>query len=156
MKIDPNPDLSATDKYERNFPFYENLLYNVFNLIQVGTSWKKTAFKFDTGELEMMVAHINGRTILPEFCIPECDHHCDGKCKLCTRCQTSTHMYNIVLAYREQLSSGDFKRLFPPDKEFYDAIDRDVYIEKFDFVNQLYLEWFYWMCYDKKNRHFCM
>lgn len=109
-----------------------------------------------SAEIEMMVAHIHSRTILPDFCIFECDNVCTGRCKLCTRCQTSTHMYEVIVAYREQMSSGDFKRLFPPDMEFYKELgNHEEYIEKFDYVNRLYLQWFYEMCKTKRNRHFC-
>lgn len=156
MKVNANPDISASGKYVRNSPAIENLLFNLFNLIQVGTTYQKEAFKMASAEIEMMVAHIHSRTILPDFCIFECDNVCTGRCKLCTRCQTSTHMYEVIVAYREQMSSGDFKRLFPPDMEFYKELgNHEEYIEKFDYVNRLYLQWFYEMCKTKRNRHFC-
>ncbi|KAG5669519.1 hypothetical protein PVAND_017406 [Polypedilum vanderplanki] len=153
ININSNPDLSSANKYIRNRFTIENLLYNVFKLIGVGTPYIKKEFVFENVELEMMVAHAHSRTVLPEFCIYDCDKTCDGRCMICMRCMKQSQFYETIIAYQEQMNIGDFKRLFPPSKEFLEEVGVEKYFENFDNRELFQLDWFMEMC--KKNRYFC-
>lgn len=152
ININANPDISATGKYTRFSATYEHLLYNVFQIIGVATPYHKKDFLLDTVELEMMVAHANMRNVLPEFCIYDCEGTCGGRCAFCMRCMNQNQFYETILAYIEQNYIGDFKRLFPPEKEFLDKVGDD-YGHILEDRSHFQLEWYKELC--KRNQKFC-
>lgn len=131
---------------------FENLLFNLFNLIGVGTSYKKNNFTFIDGDYEMMVANPDGFMVNPEMCLSQKCRKCENDCKLCLKCLSSDEKYDLIQAYRETMNIGDFKRLFPPKKEFMEKVGEEFYSNLLE-ENKMLVDWFDGMC--KKNRRFC-
>lgn len=152
ININANPDISGSGKYDRFRSIYENLLYNVFQIIGVATPYVKKDFILETVELEMMIAHANSRNVMPEFCIYDCEAGCTGKCAYCMRCMNQNQFYETVLAYTEQQNAGGFKRLFPPSKEFLEVAG-DEYVKSLPDHSQFQIGWYSELC--KRDQNFC-
>ncbi|KAL7012256.1 hypothetical protein ACKWTF_014719 [Chironomus riparius] len=152
ININANPDISGSGKYARFRSIYENLLYNVFQIIGVATPYVKKDFIMESVELEMMVVHANARNVMPEFCIYDCEGGCSGKCAYCMRCMNQNQFYETVLAYTEQQNVGGFKRLFPPSKEFL-AEAGEEYVKSLPDHSQFQVGWYVELC--KRDQNFC-
>ncbi|XP_070504061.1 probable tubulin polyglutamylase ttll-15 [Chironomus tepperi] len=151
IEVNMSPNLLAVrDKIHNKFMF-ENVLYNLFNMIGVGTVYKKNIFAFPEYDVESMVAYHDAMTVKPEICLTSlCDENCiDDACKFCWDCLHTSKKYEMIQALHEQMNRGHFTRVFPVDKEH---IDESLW-EDITPVNKFYIEWFHEMC--KKNKHFC-
>ena len=62
-----------------------------------------------------MICHPESITVLPDHCTTApCNESCMlFMCKLCWGCLSQDQKYDVQVAYREQKSSGDMKRVFP-------------------------------------------
>lgn len=153
LEVNMSPNLLATNAKIQNKVLFENLLFNLFNLIGVGTTFDKTNFSFPDGYYEQMVANRDSMSVLPETCLSASCLDCkNDDCELCWKCMDGTARYDLIQAYREQLNSGDFKRLFPPDEKFMATANDDFWNDLLD-ANRMHFKWFVEMC--KKNRKFC-
>lgn len=66
-------------------------------------------------DTESMICHPESVTVLPDHCTTApCNETClYFMCKLCWDCLSQDQKYDVQVAYREQKSSGDMKRVFP-------------------------------------------
>lgn len=153
LEINMSPNLMVTPQTSLNKFMFENLLYNLFNLIGIATSYEKENFKFKNPEIEMMVSNPNGMTIFPQKCLNECAGCKNFEfCNLCWHCMDRNSKYDLMLAYNEQMNIGDFKRIFPPEKEFLDEAGEEFW-SKLTKENEKHVKWYREMC--KKNKRFC-
>lgn len=153
VEVNMSPNLQAGPDRIQNRYSFENILYNLFNLLSIGTPYDKTEFKFPNGHYEIMVANPDSMSVLPETCLSSKCETCENKdCELCWKCFDSTTKYEVMQAYSEGMNVGDFKRLFPPDKKFMNKVD-DMFWKNLLPRNRLNVMWYVEMC--KKNKRFC-
>lgn len=153
FEINQSPNLYASEKYANNRHVYESVLYNLFNLIGVGSTFKSRNFRFPTFADESMVVHRNSLTVTSETCLNSpCNETCNAECELCWNCLNLSQRYDMQLAYLEQKSSGDMKRLFPPKKEFIEKAQNDFW-DSLQPQSKLHTKWF--MKMSTKDENFC-
>lgn len=153
FEINQSPNIYVNEKYENNRHVYESVLYNLFNLIGVGTSYKTSSLKFPSLDDEQMVVHPNSLSVLPDTCMNfPCNETCAEECELCWDCLDLDRRYELQLAYLEQMNSGDMKRLFPPKSDFLRTAD-DKFWASLEPESRHHTMWFAEMC--KKHEKFC-
>lgn len=153
FEINQSPNVYASEKYENNRHVYESVLYSLFNLIGVGTTYRSKNFCFQSFADESMVVHRNSLSVMPETCLNfPCNETCETGCELCWDCLDLDQRYDMQLAYLEQKSSGDMKRLFPPRKGFVEKAQNDFW-DSLKPQSRLHTKWFMEMC--QKDEKFC-
>ncbi|CRK87997.1 CLUMA_CG001783, isoform A, partial [Clunio marinus] len=154
MEINMSPNLRAYPAIRPVKHVFENVLYNFFNLVGVGSYLKNKGIR-DYDQLEEeFPCHDNSLSVMPEVCMKSpCHDECDPeKCKLCWHCMSKEFQYDMKMAYMEHMNMGDYKRVVPPPNDFLVKAD-GRYWNKLSDTNKLYTKWVMEMC--KRNRHFC-
>lgn len=115
MEVNMSPNLFASRRIFHNQHLFENVIYNFFNLVGVGSYFKREHFSKSLEDLSIM-AHENSLTVKPEVCLSSpCNETCEPiSCELCWHCMTSDFKYDLQMAYLEHVNIGDFKRVVPP------------------------------------------
>lgn len=152
IEVNQHPNLYPSGDHANNRHLYDNLLFNLFNLIGVGTSYRKTDLRIPNYDYELMEVHPSSIAVRPEVCTSKkCQNSCFEPCELCMKCLKNSSKYDFIQAYREQLNAGNFQRLFPPPAKNLplDAAS----LSKLSIESRLHVEWFSEMC--KKNPKFC-
>jgi hypothetical protein len=154
MEVNMSPNLLHLSYRLPHKYMYENLLYNLFNLLDISNPIRDHNFLFPDGDVEMMAANPNSFGINPEICVNEpCLTSCSNKmCRFCLKCLSSNDRFEMIMAYREQMNVGEFTRIFPPSIDFLDNAGSEFWNNVTE-KNEFYIEWFEGMC--KKNRNFC-
>ena len=153
IEINQHPNLYPSAHFIQNKYLYENLVYNLFNLIGVGTSYRKENLKIPSMDVQKMIAEGHSINVSPETCLSElCQNSCDGDCMLCKKCLTAVEIFDNLQAYREQMNLGDFKRIFPAEHEDDANVGLDLW-SKVSKESVNHAHWFGEMC--EKNRYFC-
>jgi hypothetical protein len=153
LEVNMSPNLLATTNRMMNKYMFENLLYNLYNLIDISNPARDHNFIFPNADVEMMVANPNSMSVKPEICLKHCMKNCDDeRCKFCWKCLHINDRYDMIQTYREQMNIGDFTRLFPPDQNFLENAGSEFWNNVTE-KNSFYIEWFDEMC--KKNKKFC-
>jgi len=153
IEINQHPNLYPSPHFMQNKYLYENLVYNLFNLIGVGTTYSKENLKIPSTDVEQMIAEGHSINVSPEICLSDiCENNCDGDCMFCSKCLTADEIYEHLQAYREQMNLGDFKRLFPAEQEDSENISLGLW-GKVSQESVKHGHWFGEMC--EKNRYFC-
>ncbi|KAG5669197.1 hypothetical protein PVAND_017090 [Polypedilum vanderplanki] len=153
IEVNQHPNIYPSKYFYRNKVLYENLLYNLFTLIGAGTNFRKFTIQLPNMDVEKMIAHPHSMTVRPEVCLTSfCQRSCSSVCNLCWKCLNSATKYDFLQSYREQMNSGDFKRIFPPEKNQMENFN-ELYGNLLSENSKLHVEWFKEMC--KKNRYFC-
>ena len=152
LEINMSPNLMVTHKTTLNKFLFENLLYNLFRLVGIGTIYEKESVKFPDVDHELMIAHPNGLTVAPEICLSvECSRCGEEKCWICWHCMNDDEKFDLIQAHQEQINVGDFKRLFPPEGNL--LYEGEKLWPKLSSENRKLLRWFQEIC--KKNKKFC-
>lgn len=148
MEANMSPNLSSAH-FKQNFLLYEQVIYNVLNLVGVGHYLSRASFEKRDRETEIMLSDYKNIMVNSEVCgsIP-CSETCAPvECQLCKPCLTNTDIANLHRAYREHLNRGDTKRIFPvkvndPKK----PIENDENFQNLSSTNQLMTRWFRAKC----------
>lgn len=114
LEANMSPNLSSA-KFPPNAIIYEQLLYNMFKLLGIGSAEKRESFnKLDT-DSEIMISSVKHLVVEPELCnSPPCSESCAAEeCNLCLPCLNSYQLFDLHAAYREHVNRGDTKRIFP-------------------------------------------
>lgn len=116
MEVNMSPNLVVHKKIFRSRHLIENVLYNFFNLVGIGTYMTKQHIRYFDELLFEEVCHVNSLTVLPEICMkPPCINSCDApECELCWDCLTRNFRWDLKMAYLEHMNRGDMKRVVPP------------------------------------------
>jgi hypothetical protein len=61
--------------------------------------------------------------------------------------------YETIVGYLEQMNVGDFERIFPPTRAFYELAGVEEFLAKLSGKSKVESEWYIEMC--KKNKRFC-
>jgi hypothetical protein len=106
------PDLGA--RYEKLKAKFENIYFNTFNLVGVGSYLKRDHLKFDKMEEKLMAMSHGSVEVMPEVCTTmPCNETCAPQCELCKKCLTNNQLEDLELAFLETMNMGEFKRIFP-------------------------------------------
>lgn len=152
LEVNMSPNMHGTEPPFQ--PLFENVLYNLFQLIGVATNYHKEHFEFPE-EYERMI--LVDRTVLavnPESCMQnKCAESCEDDCILCYNCMVADGWKReLIQAYQEQMNSGHFRRLFPPSQKFLESAGKN-FTDNLMYSNLLLTAWYNEMC--KKNLKFC-
>ncbi|KAG5668597.1 hypothetical protein PVAND_016533 [Polypedilum vanderplanki] len=155
IEINQSPNVNPSAILWRDQRLFENLLFNVFTLIGVGSYLPKEDFRFGNDKVEAMICHDETLTVLPEICINSpCNDTCSDKnlCSLCFNCMTNNQKHELHLAYRETKNKGTMKRVFPAPAADIEEMD-DEYLNNLNEENRWLTLWYIEMC--KKDVDFC-
>ncbi|XP_070505704.1 probable tubulin polyglutamylase ttll-15 [Chironomus tepperi] len=153
IEVNQHPNLYPSANFIKNRFLYENLIFNLFNLIGVGTTYNKENLKIPSMDVEQMIADGHSLNVSPETCLSSlCENSCDGDCMFCRKCLSDDDIYDQLQAYREQMNLGHFKRVFPAEQEDAETIGLDLW-GKVSKESVRHAQWFDEMC--EKNRNFC-
>lgn len=101
MEVNMSPNLYAGADLRKSSDTYENTVENVLNILSFG---KKTSRPTD--------ADI---AVSSDVCMVKCQKSCElNECQICVKCMSKEQKETFLTAYEEQLSSGAFRRVFPP------------------------------------------
>lgn len=155
IEVNMSPNMKFEEGKIFNMYMYQSVLYNLFNLVGVGTTYMKNSFKFPDPETYTMALYSNGIGVRPDICLSdECLNCGEEKCEICWQCMGEEEKADLLQAYSEQLNIGEFKRLFPPEKDFMDQVD-ETFLKSLSKENRKHLDWYVEMCKIKKNKKFC-
>ncbi|XP_046967768.1 probable tubulin polyglutamylase ttll-15 [Vanessa cardui] len=109
LEANMSPNLSSAH-YPPNQLLYEQVLYNLFNLVGVANSVN------NNNAAGNMISSQKNIAVYSHECSTICKDNCDSSdiCKLCKPCLEPKLKTSLLNAHREYLHKGDFKRLFPP------------------------------------------
>lgn len=147
IEANMSPNLSSAH-FKQNSLLYEQVIYNVLNLVGVGHYLSRESFaKFDY-DSESMLATDKNIMVNGDICVqPPCSETCSPvECQLCKTCLTSSDIVELKRAYREHVNRGDTKRIFPAHIDPSKAIDDDEMFEKLSPKNQMITRWFHGKC----------
>ncbi|CRK96757.1 CLUMA_CG009979, isoform A [Clunio marinus] len=119
LEVNQSPNVNPSVRLARDRRMFENLLFDSFTLLGVGSYIKnKTNFEFGGDLEEQMICHRDSITVRPETCVNKpCNETCDPEeCDLCWDCLSNNQRHDLHLAYREAKHRGTMKRIFPPPK----------------------------------------
>lgn len=153
MEANMSPNLSSAH-FKQNFILYEQVIYNVLNLVGVGHYLLRESFRRQDTETEIMLSTEKNIMVNGEVCgqLP-CSESCAPiECILCKPCLNTQDLINLHRAYREHVNRGDTKRIFPvhitnPKKSLSD----DSAFQKLSPKNQMMTRWFQGKCLTDKN-----
>lgn len=97
-----------------------------------------------------MLSNIRGIAVDAMNCINNnCSQNC-GKnvCDLCAPCIDSDNIGHMKQAYREHARRGNFKRVFPAERNF-----NEEFVTKMTPKNQMSVKWFEAKC--RENNYWC-
>lgn len=158
MEANMSPNLSSAH-FAQNQLLYEQVIYNLLNLVGVGSSLRRQSFRkryeyfkgvflhfigtflfvFSTAAAESMLTASKNIAVNAVACGQRCD--CSlAACKLCLPCLSADQRAVLVAAYREHLQKGDAKRLFPQTQL---SAER---LAQLSSENQLHTRWFAEKC----------
>lgn len=148
MEANMSPNLSSAH-FKQNTILYEQVMYNLLNLVGVGHYLHRESFVKQAAETEIMLSMDKNIMVGGEVCgQAPCSESCAPvECQLCKPCLTSQDIAMLHNAYREHVNRGDTKRIFPPSTinatKFY--YEEDFY-SKLNSRNQLMVQWFRGKC----------
>lgn len=78
----------------------------------------------------------------------ECHRSCEHKrCKLCLPCINEENIFQMREAFREYSYEGNFRRLFPSKKFYFD----EKFLSNLTQKNQISLKWFEAKCLENES-----
>lgn len=153
MEANMSPNLSSAH-FKQNFLLYEQVIYNVLNLVGVGHYLSRDSFMKRDHETEIMLSEYKNIMVNSEVCgaVP-CSETCAPvECQLCKPCLSNSDIADLHRAYREHVNRGDTKRIFPVEViDVKKPIDDDESYQKLSPRNQLMTKWFRAKCSTDSN-----
>ncbi|XP_058119655.1 probable tubulin polyglutamylase ttll-15 [Anopheles ziemanni] len=150
MEANMSPNLSSAH-FKPNRLLYEQVIYNLFQLVGVGSSIRRDSFRKRAVETEAMVSSVKNIAVNANQCseLPCMESCAPVECQLCTTCLEENRVADIHRAYREHMNRGDMKRIFPVPKADQHKLDYDSLTAS----NQLMSRWFEEKC--KVDHSYC-
>lgn len=148
MEANMSPNLSSAH-FKQNFLLYEQVIYNVLNVVGVGSYLHRDSFKKQDHETEIMLSTDKNVMVNGEVCgMAPCSESCAPvECQLCKPCLSAAEIADLNTAYREHVNRGDTRRIFPSQ-----IADPTKPVEETDGYknlsprNQLMTRWFQGKC----------
>ncbi|XP_053673253.1 probable tubulin polyglutamylase ttll-15 [Anopheles nili] len=150
MEANMSPNLSSAH-FKPNRLLYEQVIYNLFQLIGVGTSIRRDSFRKRHPDTEAMLSSIKNLATGANQCsnVPCVESCAPVECQLCRTCLEESDLDDLQRAYREHMNRGDMKRIFPVPK----ADNHRVNFETLSAKNQFMSRWFEEKC--KLDSSYC-
>lgn len=153
MEANMSPNLSSAH-FKQNFLLYEQVIYNVLNLVGVGHYLNRESFKKRDHETEIMLSTDKNIMVNSENCgkIPCTESCAPVECQLCKPCLSNSDIANLHQSYREHVNRGDTRRIFPVRIENpSEKIDDDESFKNLSAKNQMMTKWFRAKCLMDSN-----
>ena len=147
MEANMSPNLSSAH-FKPNFILYEQVIYNVLNLVGIGSYLNRESMRKQDLETETMLSTNKNIAVNAEVCgQAPCTESCAPiECLLCKPCLSHQDSMELHRAYREHVNRGDTKRIFPvPINKQLKKIDDETFNELSP-KNQFMTKWFYGKC----------
>ncbi|XP_034832589.1 probable tubulin polyglutamylase ttll-15 [Maniola hyperantus] len=124
LEANMSPNLSSAH-YPPNQLLYEQVLYNLFSLVGLATYLNDG--NEDPGTKNMLSSQKN-IAVYSKECSAICKDSCEvaAVCGLCRHCLSPRLRSSLLVAYRENLAKGDFRRLYPPAMTPNQNIDKRI------------------------------
>lgn len=153
MEANMSPNLSSAH-FKQNFILYEQVLYNVLNLVGVGHYLSRESLKKLDVETEIMLSTDKNVMVNGEICGKHpCAESCAPiECVLCKPCLSAQDTIDLHRAYREHINRGDTKRIFPvriTNPKI--SLDNDSSFQQLSPRNQMMTRWFQGKCLTDSN-----
>ena len=147
VEANMSPNLSSAH-FKQNSLLYEQVIYNVLNLVGVGHYLTRESFEKYDQETEAMLTMDKNIMVNGDVCgqLP-CSETCSPvECQLCKTCLTNSDIFELKRAYREHVNKGDTKRIFPAHINPAKPLKQDELFQKLSPKNQMITRWFYGKC----------
>jgi len=139
-----------SEKAEKYVSTYEQIVYDIIQIIGAGSKLDLMKSIYDLGSQEML-SNSKNIAVNPSVCVGNnCSENCDKpECSLCIPCLSAENIFNLHRAFKEKAHQGGFKRIFPTKVHFE---DEDL-IKNLSPSNQIAVEWFKEKC--RENIEWC-
>ncbi|KAG4068324.1 hypothetical protein HA402_007844 [Bradysia odoriphaga] len=150
LEANMSPNLSSAH-FLQNTLLYEQVIYNLLNLVGVGSTLHRESMRKRSSATESMITSLKNIVVEPEICstIP-CSESCAPiECELCRPCLSPDDIQDLYAAHREHLSRGDTKRIFPEP-----ITDKTLDLKNLKLLspkNQKMTKWFYGKCIQESS-----
>jgi tubulin monoglycylase TTLL15 len=148
IEANMSPNLSSAH-FKQNSLLYEQVIYNLFGLVGVGSYVNRENFKKLDSDTEAMLSSDKNVMVNGHICsqIP-CSETCSPvECQLCKPCLSRNEISELHRSYREHVNRGDNKRIFPvPVRDHKKPLDDDDFFKNLSSNNQLITKWFHAKC----------
>ncbi|XP_035892063.1 probable tubulin polyglutamylase ttll-15 [Anopheles stephensi] len=150
MEANMSPNLSSAH-FKPNRLLYEQVIYNLFQLVGVGSSIRRDSFRKQSPDTEAMLTALKNLATAANQCaeVPCTESCAPVECQLCSTCLEENDRDDLQRAYREHMNRGDMKRIFPVPK----ADQVRVNYESLSAKNQFMTKWFEEKC--KTDQSYC-
>lgn len=152
IEANMSPNLSSAH-FKQNSLLYEQVIYNILNLVGVGSYIHRESFKKLENDVEAMLSSDKNIMVNGAICsqLP-CSESCSPvECQLCKPCLTQNEISELHRAYREHVNKGDTKRIFPvPINDPKASIDTKFF-RQLSSSNQLITKWFHQKCINDRS-----
>lgn len=154
MEANMSPNLSS-DHFKPNALLYEQVLYNVFDLVGIGSNIQRDSLKRQETPIEHMQSASKNIVVFSEVCSEApCIESCAPiQCQLCYSCLNSYQLFDLHTAFREHVNRGETKRVFPAEIKNPEKFDEKE-IQHLSAKNQMMIKWFLGKC--KTNKSWCV
>nr|XP_040227578.2 probable tubulin polyglutamylase ttll-15 [Anopheles coluzzii] len=150
MEANMSPNLSSAH-FKPNRLLYEQVIYNLFQLVGVGASIQRDSFRKQPLDTEAMLTSLKNLATAANLCseLPCTESCAPVVCQLCSTCLEEQDIDDLQRAYREHMNRGDMKRIFPVPKSDQHRVDYELLSAK----NQFMSKWFEEKC--KVDQSYC-
>lgn len=152
IEANMSPNLSSAH-FKQNSLLYEQVIYNVLNLVGIGSYLRRESFKKSDTDVEAMLSADKNIMVNGDVCsqLP-CSESCSPvECQLCKPCLSQSDTAELHRAYREHVNRGDTKRIFPvPINVQNKPLQGDFYNELSP-SNQMISRWFHQKCLNDRT-----
>ncbi|XP_005191690.2 probable tubulin polyglutamylase ttll-15 [Musca domestica] len=154
MEANMSPNLSSAH-FKPNSVLYEQILYNVLNLVGIGTPIKMPDDCRLNAVNEIIATDQSLSTNLNKCASLACHRSCNKQgCDLCLPCLTGSEYDMLYRAHMEHLHRGNMRRLFPPSFIRADTVNINAEIQNMTKLNAWMTRWFFYKClYDASWCH---
>ena len=114
IEANMSPNLSSAH-FKQNSLLYEQVIYNMLNLVGVGSYLHRESFKKFEPDVDAILSSDKNIMVNGDICsqLP-CTESCSTvECQLCKPCLSHNEINELHRAYREHVNKGDTKRIFP-------------------------------------------
>ncbi|XP_004524318.1 tubulin polyglutamylase TTLL6 [Ceratitis capitata] len=144
MEVNMSPNLSSAH-FKPNALLYEQILYNVFNLVGVGSSLKTV--KTSLFNEDIITSDKNIAVKLNDCAKNMCHRSCNKpECDLCLPCLKASEVDILRKAHYEYLHKIEMKRIFPKTMISSADFNLEAEIRNLSTMDSRLTRWFYEKC----------
>ncbi|XP_069969203.1 probable tubulin polyglutamylase ttll-15 isoform X2 [Bactrocera oleae] len=149
MEVNMSPNLSSSH-FKPNALLYQQILYNVLNLVGVGSPLLSAKRFFD--EEDKITSDKSIAVNLNDCAKYTCHKSCNKpECDLCLSCLKASEMNILRKAHYEHLHKMEMKRIFPQAMVNPDQFKIKVEIQNLSTRDGWLTRWFYQKCKDDRS-----